>query len=226
LEFVEGRLEPGRHPEVESHLQICGRCRAELAMVCSYVSVPEGEPLDGTLSAELIEAFRRTLRERSEEDAASSLRRPGIGRRISWLHPLRSSRRLAAGALVAALVLAVWGGYLRWGGPGVPVEDSRLRAGDAAQWKQGLAVERVDDEVLELSWPPCPRAGEYRVLVLDRVGNTLLRSDPVHSPFRLDLSSLRGTKVTTPLFVTVECVRLSGETLRSSPRIVPPRRAR
>jgi anti-sigma-K factor RskA len=117
--YLLGRLDYGERASVEEHLAGCERCRAaagELeatAALLARAAAPVAPPAD--LEQRTLNAVR-AIAEGNPERLEAAGARPRVGMpRLSW------PRRLAlAGAAVAALGLAVFGGTLIDRDPGLP----------------------------------------------------------------------------------------------------------
>ncbi len=218
MEFEAGCLDASAQAGVQVHLEVCGRCSAELALVKRYLSVPENASLDEGRSDTLRELFHARLTAQDYGNRLPEERAiPHSRVRVS-----RSTRGWRAAALIAASValLVVAASLFRYG-PLFSTGDSQLRALGDAEWAQELRVAELEDGRLELDWPHVEGTEEYRVLLLDMNGETVHETVSLRPPLRLEPSTLSRFPAAGSYFAVVEFTWPTGEVQRSVPRALP-----
>ncbi len=204
LDLHEGRLDPAAAARVQSHLQTCPGCRAELALARSFTETPSDAPIDALAAARIRNALTPPL---SAAPAAVPIgaraeRRPFF-RLDSWL--------VRGFALAASLALVVIG--VRTFRPSDESPSGVMRTKDPGPAWSVAAAAQTDGWTI--SWNPIDEASTYRVIVLSLPGTPVAEIDGAAAGTPLPLSVIPAEHRGSPLFVRIAAVRASGKRVES-----------
>jgi hypothetical protein len=222
IELEERTLDAESRNRVLSHLETCGRCQAELALLWSYNRVPGDARLADGHSERLEASFRQKLREREELEGGRFPAHPR--HRGLRLGPIRfpfSGRSLVVGGLAAAsLALLVVGGYQTLQSPEMGELGQAFRSAGEESGHLTLRTEPTADG-WNLSWARRGGVATYHVRVLTARGGTLLERDVEDTRLKIERSELTGAAPGELLLVQVEATDAQGSVVRSEPTRLP-----
>ncbi len=215
LAYCEGELDASERDALETHIEHCGACRAELALAREVSSVPVGSSL-GKHSKDLRSSFAVRLRDRLDTEAES---KPASSENIVPLKPRRSFW-LAGGLLAASLAVFAIGIYqLR--GPSAPTDLGHTVRAGSTEVPVSLKVRQTAPDTWELDCQIDPSLKEPTVVITTSGGKIALErklSGPHLSLTRADLGAQSSTTV---LFAQIVAVDALGNQVRSKPERLP-----
>jgi anti-sigma factor RsiW len=215
VRYEDDELDAAQRSSIEAHVESCGTCRAELALVREYASREVGANL-GNRSNALRESFRRQLDARFPTTAPAQ----GASARATRVRPPSRSPGWLTRSLLAASVAVIAFGVYQLRKPSTVTDLGRTLRSEAPQARLSVNVQRVDDG-WQLQSRAAERLQDQRVIVVTAKGEVALERLMIGDAFSFTRADLGEFASAQNLFVQIEATDTLGNPIRSRPQRLP-----